>query len=175
MDNEEIDQKAMDILSRYGALSAPVPIESVASAYGAAIARTHFGGTESGFALRQGSRIIIGVNTATSPRRQRFTIAHELGHLELHAKEKLIVDHSVFIRKRDEVSSMGTDAQEIQANRFAAAVLMPRSLIVAELKGLLAAGNFQSRDELIARMARTFDVSIEAMGYRLINLNIISA
>lgn len=175
MIDEGIEMKAIQILEKYGSISSPpMPIEEVANSYGAAIARNHFSGTESGFALRQGTQMIIGVNTATSPRRQRFTIAHELGHLELHSN-RIIVDHSVFVAKRDETSSMGTDIQEVQANRFAAAILMPKVLIISELRDLLSLGNFQSRDELISRMARGFDVSNEAMGYRLINLNIISA
>ena len=175
MIDESIEVKASQILHRLAAnISPPIPIEDIARSYGAAIARNHFSGTESGFALRQGSQIIIGVNTATSLRRQRFTIAHELGHLELHSN-RIIVDHSVFVARRDEVSSLGTDYQEVQANRFAAAILMPKDLVLSELQNLLALGDFQSRDELIAKMARGFDVSNEAMGYRLINLNAISA
>ncbi|MET8089478.1 ImmA/IrrE family metallo-endopeptidase [Micromonospora sp. NPDC005220] len=175
MIDHPIEQRAVSLLARHNALIAPVPIEAIAAGEGASIARNHFSGTESGFALRQGEMKIIGVNTATSPRRQRFTIAHELGHLELHSSRSLVVDHSVYIAKRDEVSSMGSDKEEIEANRFAAAILMPHELIVQELRILLETDDFQSRDELIARMARVFDVSNEAMGYRLINLNVITA
>ncbi|BCB85742.1 ImmA/IrrE family metallo-endopeptidase [Phytohabitans suffuscus] len=175
MIDEEIEQHALGILREFDALRFPVPIEAIAEAKGAVIARNHFSGTESGFALRQGRTKIIGVNTATSPRRQRFTIAHELGHLELHAEKALIVDHSVFLYNRDDLSSAGTDRQEIQANAFAAAILMPDELVHPKLQHEFSRGNFDSRDELIARMARAFDVSNEAMGYRLINLNYMTA
>jgi Zn-dependent peptidase ImmA (M78 family) len=37
------------------------------------------------------------------------------------------------IDKRDDVSSQATDQQEIQANQFAAELLMPRKFVMAEL------------------------------------------
>ncbi|WP_433081606.1 ImmA/IrrE family metallo-endopeptidase [Dactylosporangium sp. CA-052675] len=174
MINQEIEAMASAMLERYQSMIVPVPVEKIAVASGAMIARNHFSGNQSGFALRQGSMRIIGVNTTTSPRRQRFTIGHELGHLELHVAKSLIVDHS-YVFNRDEVSSLGTDREEVEANGFAAALLMPRQLIVSELQKELHKAAFSSRDELIGRLARAFDVSNEAMGYRLINLSIISA
>jgi Zn-dependent peptidase ImmA (M78 family) len=79
------------------------------------------------------------------------------------------------IGKRDETSSLGTHWQEVQANSFAAAILMPENLVVEELKKELAFARASSRDELIGTLARTFGVSAEAMGYRLVNLSIITA
>jgi len=175
MNKAEIEALALSTLKKHRALRVPVPIEDIAAAEGAVIARHHFSGNESGFALRRGKKKIIGVNTSTSPRRQRFTIGHELGHLKLHAEKELIVDHSVYVYMRDDRSSLGSDQEEIQANAFAAAILMPQTLVVEELQRILTKKDFSSRDELIARMARVFDVSSEAMGFRLINLNIITA
>src|SRR5262249_10949802 len=125
-----IERRAEALIEKYGITEAPVPIEDIAAGEGALIARNHFPGTgyESGFALREAGRWIIGVNTSTSPRRQRFTIAHELGHLLLHKGKPLITDYSVLISNRDDTSSMGTDKEEIEANGFAAAILMPRGL-----------------------------------------------
>ena len=171
----EAEQAAENLLRRYCVASPPVPIEDIAHAEGATIVRHRFEGSESGFALRDNGRWIIGINTSTSPRRQRFSIAHELGHLLLHEGKPLFVDHSVLISKRDELSSLGTDVQEIEANRFAAAILMPRDLVISKLREELELATTDSRDELIARVARAFMVSTEAMGYRLINLSIISA
>jgi Zn-dependent peptidase ImmA (M78 family) len=113
------------------------------------------------------------VNSANSPRRQRFTIAHELGHLDLHEGRQLTVDHSMRVDWRDETSSLGTDKQEVEANAFAASLLMPASLINRQIRVHLR-GNHLTRDTLIAVLARDFDVSIEAMGYRLINLGILA-
>jgi Zn-dependent peptidase ImmA (M78 family) len=172
------EAEARRLLEKYRILEPPVPVEHIARGEGAQIARHHFEGWESGFVLRDNGCTIIGVNTRTSPRRQRFTIAHEIGHLLLHEGKPLIVDHSVRVDWRDEVSAMATDSQEIMANAFAAALLMPAELIFSHLKQYVAniaqTDRLLSRDDLITQLARTFDVSTEAMGYRLINLGILA-
>lgn len=177
----EEDRLAAQLLEKYQISTPPVPIEVIASREGAVIARNHFDGPQSGFALRtEGGDRIIGVNTATSSRRQRFTIAHELGHLLLHEGD-LILDYSVRtdfreegarVNFRDESSSLATNREEIQANRFAAEILMPVAMVFAEARSALAAGQL-TRDGLIKKLAMTFNVSPEAMGYRLVNLTIL--
>jgi len=59
----------------------------------------------------------IALPKYTSPRRDRFTIAHELGHYFLHASqgERPLIAHRA-----------GTGRKEWEANWFAAALLMPR-------------------------------------------------
>jgi Zn-dependent peptidase ImmA (M78 family) len=170
---------AYGLLEKYNMHELPIDVEALAANQGAVIAREYFAGSESGFTLRDGKRIIIGVNTRTSRKRQRFTIAHEIGHLILHAGKPLIVDHNVRIDRRDEVSSIGTDNEEIEANAFGAALLMPHGLVnkrVADyVERTVRSGQNISRDELIADLAREFDVSSEAMGFRLINLGTLAA
>jgi Zn-dependent peptidase ImmA (M78 family) len=161
------------LLRKHGVETLPIPVEDIARAEGAIVVRKSFDGTQSGFALRDGATRIIGVNSANSPRRQRFTIAHELGHLDLHEGRQLTVDHSMRVDWRDETSSLGTDKQEVEANAFAAALLMPKSLINKQIRVHLH-GNSMARDALISALARDFDVSAEAMGYRLINLGILA-
>lgn len=173
-----VEVKASELLEQYNIIEPPVPIEEIVVARGIAIARNHFKGTESGFALRNGSQQIIGVNTLTSPRRQRFSIAHELGHLLLHDGKPLIVDHSIRINERNDLSRAGTNREEIEANGFAATILMPEDMLRRKLRDEFEYAEYDradSRDELLARLAREFDVSAEAMGFRLINLRLISA
>ncbi|MCX4973184.1 ImmA/IrrE family metallo-endopeptidase [Streptomyces sp. NBC_00620] len=167
-------QAAQSLLRKYEVDTFPVPIESIARAEGVIITRKAFDGRESGFALRDGQTRIIGVNSATSPRRQRFTIAHEMGHLDLHEGKPLIVDHAMRIDWRDDVSSLGTNEQEIEANAFAAEILMPVRMIRSQVSSYARDGNI-IRDRLIVKLARDFDVSAEAMGYRLINLGILAS
>lgn len=166
------DEEARRIFQKYHISQPPVPIEDIAMAEGAQIVRQHSSGPESGFALREGGKWIIGINTQTSRRRQRFSVAHELGHLLLH--EGTLIVSSVRIDLRDGVSSLGTDKQEIEANRFAAELLMPRQLVRSAASAKISE-QISGRDELIAELAREFDVSNEAMGYRLINLGVISS
>ncbi|MGW9302320.1 ImmA/IrrE family metallo-endopeptidase [Streptomyces cyaneofuscatus] len=165
---------AQSLLQKHAVDIFPVPIESIARAEGVIITRKAFDGTQSGFALRDGQTRIIGVNSATSPRRQRFTIAHEMGHLDLHEGKPLIVDHAMRIDWRDDVSSLGTNEEEIQANAFAAEILMPARMIRPQVSSY-ARGKGITRDRLIVKLARDFDVSAEAMGYRLINLGILAS
>jgi Zn-dependent peptidase ImmA (M78 family) len=170
-------KQARELLHRYGVVEPPVPVEKIAVGEGAEIARHRFEGWESGFILRDGRRTIIGVNTRTSRRRQRFTVAHEIGHLLFH-EGNLIVDHAVRVNWRDEISGMATDAQEIQANAFAAELLMPREFVIDHLERYIddvaKTGKTMSHEDLISQLAREFDVSAEAMGYRLINLGILA-
>jgi Zn-dependent peptidase ImmA (M78 family) len=172
------EDAALRLLHKHHIHKPPVPVEDIARGEGAQIARHRFDGTESGFTLRDGEHTIIGVNTRTSPRRQRFTIAHEVGHFILHDDAPLIIDHSMRVYWRNEVSSMATDEQEIEANAFAAALLMPRELVISHLKSYISeienSRRALSREDLIAHLAREFDVSAEAMGYRLINLGILA-
>ena len=75
---------------------------------------------------------IIGVNSLHHPNRQRYTIAHELGHLELHRQlitSEVHVDKGFPVLMRDPKSATGTELHEIEANQFAAELLMPRTLI----------------------------------------------
>jgi Zn-dependent peptidase ImmA (M78 family) len=89
----------------------------------------------------------------------------------MHEGQRLIVDQSVMINKRDDVSSQATDVQEIDANRFAADLLMPKEFIRDEIRQ--TASGIGSRDELVTLLARMFDVSNDAMNWRLINLGVL--
>lgn len=169
----KVNTEVARLLKKY-VVATPVDVEHIAEQEGAIVAWQHFSGVQSGFALRNGQSWVIGVNTATSRRRQRFTIAHELGHLLLHEGQPLIVDHSVRVNWRDQKSSMATDQQEIQANAFAAQLLMPRDLVHSATANAVAAG-MRTRDALVAKLSDEFDVSVEAMGYRLVNLGIVAS
>src|SRR6202030_4863019 len=83
---------------------------------------------------------ISGVNSLQHPNRQRFTIAHECGHLVLHRD---LITHVVHIDKkfpvlrRDDKSATGSERIEIQANQFAAELTMPRALLLQAVKNQL--------------------------------------
>lgn len=174
MNRKEIDRRAADLLASYGVTAPPVPVEQIAIFKGIQVVRSSAEWSESGFLLRDDERIIIGVNSRNSPRRQRFSIAHELGHWRLHKGKPLIVDQSVMINKRDDVSSQATSVEEIEANHFAAELLMPKQFVRDAIKRHMRTG-IGSRDELVTALAKDFDVSTDAMGYRLINLGVLSS
>src|SRR6266540_4610765 len=109
----------------------PVPVEEIARQLGARLSFEHFGPDVSGILYRDASNAVIGVNATHAKTRQRFTIAHEIGHLHLHEGRPMFVDRSVRVDRRDANAALGLDPDEIDANSFAAALLMPQDMILA--------------------------------------------
>lgn len=97
----------------------PVPINSIATiCYGFGIGEQQFNDEISG-ELFLGNKIIL-VNLADPFVRRRFTVAHELGHLQLHTKK---IDKEIIISRKSDAGHL-----EKEANAFAAALLMPKRL-----------------------------------------------
>lgn len=143
----------------------PVPVERLAKRLGAEVRYEPLDGDLSGMLFREEGRTIIGVNALHSKSRQRFTIAHELGHLQLHEGYGIHVDHRFPIRrKRDERSSQGLDLDEIEANGFAAELLMPTEMLERDLDD--TDPDYED-DELARRLADRYRVSLQAMAIRL--------
>lgn len=128
-------------------------------------------GDVSGLLYREGSQVIIGVNSDHHINRKRFTIAHEIGHHQLHSHNPLYVDKGFAVRLRDQKSSEAVDFEEIEANTFAAELLMPVWMLNKDAE-LQKATIDQERD--IKALAERYGVSEQAMTFRLINLKIIS-
>jgi Zn-dependent peptidase ImmA (M78 family) len=168
------EEEAAALLKRHAFDSIPIPVFDLVRAVDAQVVYERMGPEVSGMTYREGSRAVIGLNSAHHPRRQRFTAAHEIGHIVLHPGRPLTIDSSIRVNFRDSVSSLATDTEEIEANAFAAALVMPAGHVVAEAERLINSG-IRSRDKLVVELARRFDVSPEAMGYRLINLGVASA
>jgi Zn-dependent peptidase ImmA (M78 family) len=166
------EARAQEVLKEAGISSAPVPVDALARGHGAQLSFEPFRGGISGMLFRDERRKVIGVNATHGPTRQRFTIAHELGHLLLHEDRQIIVDTHVY--RRDDVSSMGTEQQEIEANAFAAELLMPRSLVEKEAGALVTQNPTISAKQLVGRLAAKFEVSQQAMEIRLGYLGILS-
>lgn len=161
--------EAHRLLVRLKITAPPVPIERLAAEVGAQIVEERMDRRMSGLLYREAHRVLIGVNEAHPPVRQRFTIAHELGHLVLHPGRQVVLDERVNFR--DETSSLAVDREEIQANAFAAALLMPADLVLEECHRASVSGGL-ARAGFVADLAVIFDVSTEAMGHRLTNLGI---
>jgi len=159
-------------LDASGITAPPVNVETVAASLRITIRRTPTEDEVSGFLLkRHGAPAIIGVNALHHPNRQRFTIGHEIGHFVLHDFDEVHVDKFV-VRLRNEASSSGEDKEEVEANRFAAELLMPRHMLERELAQF--AMNDLLDDRAMQRLAKAFQVSVQAMSNRLISLRYIA-
>jgi Zn-dependent peptidase ImmA (M78 family) len=105
--------------------------------------------------------------------RQRFTVAHELGHRALQPGCELILDLPVRVNLRDKNSSMASDLEEIEANAFPATLLMPKQVIRDYLSRLPPLRR-REPDATADALARIFKVSIPALNFRIINLGLTS-
>ena len=160
-------RRAAELLRRARVRKAPIPVERLAALLKAEIVLQPFSGEVSGIVHRnKDGSAVIGVNSSDAPQRQRFTIAHELGHLLLHAVEDLHVDKNFPIGLRNGISGKAVDESEIEANQFAAALLMPSDLLGKDVQRLTGT------DVLIAiqKLARKYRVSEQAMSIRLSTL-----
>lgn len=108
---------------------------------------------------RRGEDAAIYLNAADSENRQRFTLAHEIGHYIQRSRPD--DNEWEFVDRRDQLSSQGTDPAEVYANSFAAELLMPQH----EVRSL-------ARRMGAAQLALEFRVSLEAMKNRLATLRI---
>jgi Zn-dependent peptidase ImmA (M78 family) len=158
---EQIESRAEAVLKKAGIASIPVPVEDIAAQHHILIKRAPHNNF-SGLLLRKDGLALIGVSSSEASVRQRFTIAHELGHFFLHPHQDAFVDY------RDNKSRVVRTPREKQANMFAAALLMPRKLLLKDFKTAVKHG--LSDDELSA-LAKRYQVSDDAMRFRVINLN----
>lgn len=121
-----------------------------------------------------GKRWAIVVNAAHPRTRKRFTMAHELAHLILHEYTTPHADRGYKLRFRDSRSADGSIAEEIEANQFAAELLMPRDLVLKRVSALgLEYASYDEDDSsaaAITQLAKEFDVSKAALSVRLSNL-----
>jgi len=177
----ELNQIAIKHLNDANLHRAPIDVDALAHHLGAEVRFESLEDKMSGFLIIKDNHSTIVINSEHHPNRQRFTLAHELGHLILHSNNKhqdaLFVDKSLITKKarfhRDERSGTGEYKQEIEANRFAAELLMPRQLLKEAIKEEGDELDFLD-DHLIYKLASKFGVSEQALSIRLTDLNMLS-
>ena len=154
---------------------APVTVADMAGAIGIEVRMEKVDDDLSGFLLRdmEARTAIIGVNATHSESRVRFTIAHELGHFLLHEGVTVHFDGQrpgMTLNLRGVEASMGTDDNEREANLFAAELLMPQKFLERDLQ------NFNSDlmdEDALSELAKKYQVSVQALTFRLANLRYI--
>ena len=151
---EDASMKASDVIKivRDAGLSlAPLDVRCLAKSLNIRVTLTPLEDDISGYLNEDGGQWNIVVNALHHPRRQRFTIAHELGHYFLHRSlQDKFVDKKLF---RDGSST----TIEAQANRFASEVLMPE----VEFRDFVASTSGKVED-----IAENFGVSSMAVNIR---------
>jgi Zn-dependent peptidase ImmA (M78 family) len=169
---QSVEARANKLLASFGIRGIPVPVDKIARSLGARVRFSPLDDELSGFIYIKNGVPIIGVNSLHHPNRQRFTIAHEIAHLQLHPEFITSAVHvdkqfAESVLKRDTSSASGTERLEVEANQFAAALLMPGDI----LDELLEASPIDIEDESsIEEWANEFLVSKAALQYRIRNL-----
>jgi Zn-dependent peptidase ImmA (M78 family) len=167
-----LEDEARKLLRSSRVMGPPVPVEDLAKALGIDVRVSPGKEDVSGALTRDGGSVAIAINSAQHENRRRFTIAHEIGHFVLHKGTQGQFDESFRVNCRDTVSPEATNVDEIEANHFAAALLMPEDFLRRDL--LQSKPGENKLDKAINSLAVRYEVSARAMELRLVNLGVIS-
>lgn len=152
----------------------PIDVMAIAQALNLTVIKANLGAGVSGLLISSGTGAQICVQEHDAPVRQRFTIAHEcahhvLGH-QFETGEHVLVDKGYYISERGPRASDGVDPKEIEANQFAASLLMPSKLVRAKVAEL---GGPPLLDSDVSELTGIFEVSEQAMTIRLKTLGLL--
>ncbi|EGQ8008887.1 TPA: ImmA/IrrE family metallo-endopeptidase [Vibrio parahaemolyticus] len=137
------------IAARNNINTRPIDLHGLCHILGVGIQYLPLENNISGRLHHDGNRWVINVNSLHHPRRQRFTIAHELGHYFLHRSSQQGYEDATFHRGR------AYSEKELEADNFAGALLMPKD----EFKDYVR--NSSNRIDDIAEYFGTSSVAIK--------------
>lgn len=180
IERAQIEQRAKAVLNNAGAYDVPIDLAKVAHSLSVAVHYDPLEDKISGVLMVKGEERHALINGTHHSNRQRFSLAHELGHLVLHDADgdRLFIDTNMRVYQRVGAS---TDAaynqpdsptkphEEREANQFASALLMPEDLVRSEAQSLDLLDEYD-----VAHLARRFGVSDQAMSIRLQQLGLIT-
>jgi len=112
-----------------------------------------------GCCWRDGDQVVLWVNGTHAAVRQRFTLAHELGHVRCGH------DVGTIVETFETLSGKSTDSREVQSNAFAAELLAPKAGVEAFVTGE------PTLDDVVLLAAR-FGISTIAALFRLNSLGL---
>jgi Zn-dependent peptidase ImmA (M78 family) len=161
LDKTLISQEAAHLLQQSGAERFPIDLRNIANYLGYTIRKFIPEGewiNISGAVFPKVKKIFVNNNDTYL--RQRFTIAHELGHIILHRRNS----QEEFVDYRGGPIKSSEDAiKEYEADEFAASLLMPEDLFKAKYYELRS--NFEALSDY-------FGVTTPAIGMRARNLEL---
>lgn len=131
--------------------------------FGVDVATVGLGVDFDGLAVSSPDVRLIVLATSHIPARQRFTLAHELGHLLAGDDQDVHLDRDVYDK------AQAKDPTEQRANAFAAAFLMPSQHLKT------AVGPNGLTDDGFAELACELMVTPSALAYRLLKLRLIDS
>ena len=189
-----VRDRARQILKDLGIEKPPVPVRTIIEAWALSIEEVQGSDSYDGELIPE--QQLIKINASRPRTRQRYSLAHELGHWVLFHKDRLheFADNSAEVTSR-EIEDSGYDeedpfddedwvpnpdeedfwpdpvdigptkkARDREADIFAAELLMPTRWVKATWKDL---------GPDVARIARLYDVSEQAMWIQVENLGLL--
>tara|TARA_R110000744_G_scaffold73919_5_gene147751 strand:+ start:2426 stop:2959 length:534 start_codon:yes stop_codon:yes gene_type:complete len=118
--NKKTPADVFAIAREHNIQTLPIDLQALCRLLGIGIQYTPLEDNASGKLSHDGDRWMIHVNSLHHPRRQRFTIAHELGHYFLHRDSQRGYEDTTFHRGKRYTKT------ELEADNFAGALLMPK-------------------------------------------------
>lgn len=159
-----VRQKAHHMLELAGIVAPPVNVEKVAGLLGFKVVPYDFDDpTISGMLVIEDEVRAIAVNRAQHRHRQRFSIAHEIGHFLAGHEDYDATDFLDQKRFYVDESFATHDPKEQEANEFAAELLMPAHMLGRDL----AAGMKDAR-----QLAERYQVSEQAFWIQMSDLDL---
>lgn len=156
-----VGMKAEALISELG-ISAPqeIDVEAIAMDSGVEVQYARLSGCEASLVGFE-DRAIATINPSSVRGRERFSIAHEIGHWHLHR------GRSFQCRADDADLNLASDrVVEKEADTFAAHLLMPQPIFLPLVKQI-GNPNFKQLGDLAA----SFETSLMATALRLVNVN----
>lgn len=155
-------EKAKSIVQMYNIDQAPIDVNNIAEKLGFTVLPFDFPETISAVIKIKDSKKVIGVNKKHAPTRQRFSVAHELGHYlsghEDHDSENTFID-------REKKYLNKSHRMEEEADEFAAELLMPEEMLKKD---------FASGERDPKHLSNKYNVSEQAMIIQLVNLKLLA-
>jgi Zn-dependent peptidase ImmA (M78 family) len=158
-DLKKAEQEALRVLQENYITSAPVPIVDLLEFIGLGLIRSEFADGEISGVIDLEKKYLY-VNKNDSFERQRFTIAHELGHWILHRSE-MQSNKEIAVLYRRSIGTSENPAWEQEADCFAGNLLVPEFLLKRTIAELEKTGLAED-----ALLAKQFEVSRPVIGYR---------
>ena len=153
---DRLTKEQIEIIVKHQS-SFPIKVGAIAKEFGLTVKKSTLKPGISGSIKENNGEILVKINRHDIKGRQRFTLAHEIAHFLLH-RDKIRdgIEDTMLFRSRL------SNSLEAEANRLAADIVMPFSLIDKE--SFSPGVRFEEKVEYLAELA---ELSIPAIEVRL--------
>lgn len=155
---------AQKLISETKTGAPPVNLDKILSHVGINLLPYAFPEKVSAILLKESDMLVVGVNSTHHPNRQRFSIAHEIGHYLLGHYKDIFVDMSEISEGQFDTSDTEHNkVQEQEANHFAGELLMPLFMLKRDFQKI----------RNVEEVAKLYKVSKDALWIRLLKTKIV--